>query len=86
MLLLTDCTNAKICLATALQWLMSCVCDASLQLDALAPWAAAIHWMATAAACLAAISSFLMGFFLRVLEAAALVTALRGDERAEVTY
>ena len=50
--------------------------------DAPAPWAAAMHCVATAAVCLAATSSFLMALFLRALEAAALVTALgRGRGR-----
>ena len=42
-----------------------------------------MHWVETAAACLAATSSFLMAFFLRALEAAALVTALEGGEGGE---
>ena len=36
-----------------------------------------MHWVETAAACLAATSSFLMAFFLSAFEAAAFVTALR---------
>ena len=42
-----------------------------------APWAAAISWVETAAACLAAISNFLITFFLRGEEAAAFTTARR---------
>lgn len=37
MLARTDWTRAEICSATALQWLISCVWDASLRLDAPAP-------------------------------------------------
>ena len=77
MLVRTAWTRDEICSATALQWLISCVCEASLRLEAAAPCAAAMHCVETAAACLAATSSFLMAFFLRALEAAALVTALR---------
>ena len=77
MLVRTLCTRDEICSATALQWLSSCDCEASLRLDTPAPCAAAMHCVATAAVCLAVISRRLMAFFLRAFEAAAFTTALQ---------
>ena len=84
MLLYTDCISVESCSSTALQWLVSWVCSAQLQLDADAPRAAKMHWVAMVAACLAATSSFLMALFstMKALQEATSVTALGNDRRS----
>ena len=62
--------------ATLLQLSMSCCCPIWLELCAPAPWLAAMHWVAVAAACLDAFSSRLIIFLFIVVETATEVVFL----------
>ena len=70
-------TNLGITSATALHDSMSSSCDMPLVLWPPAPWLAAMHWVAVAAACLEAFSSLLIILRLIVVPTAACVVLRR---------